>query len=66
MEDTYKILKLVIEVDERVVKIKNKLKNELFIIMFNSNKEYKYITSRIKKLKRNNYIEIDTLNSSLL
>ena len=47
LNNTDKILKLVtnkldIVVDERVVKTTNKLKNELFIIMYNPNKEYKY------------------------
>jgi len=63
--------KLDIAVEDRVVKTKSKLKNESFIVMYNSNEDYKYkvirakneyIKTRIDNLKIENYILVEGLS----
>ena len=72
-DKTLKIVakKLDIAVEDRVVKTKSKLKNESFIVMYNSSKSYKYqviksknesLNSRIDKLKFKNYEIIEELS----
>jgi seryl-tRNA synthetase len=72
-DKTLKIVakKLDIAVEDRVVKTKSKLKNESFIVMYNSNEDYKYkvirakkeyIKIRIDKLIMENYILVDGLS----
>jgi hypothetical protein len=62
--------KLNIAVEDRVVKTRNKLKNESFVVMFNADIKYKYIVIRAKidslkiridKLKIENYTIIESL-----
>jgi len=71
-DKTLKIVakKLDIAVEDRVVKTKSKLKNESFIVMYNSNEDYKYKVIRAKNeyiktiidnLKIENYILIEGL-----
>ena len=76
LDNTDKYLKIVankldIAVEDRVVKTKSKLKNESFIVMYNSNKSYKYqviksknesLNSRIEKFKSKNYEIIKELS----
>jgi hypothetical protein len=76
LDNTDKNLKMVakkldIAVEDRVVKTKSKLKNESFIVMYNSSKSYKYqviksknesLNSRIDKLKSKNYEIIEELS----
>jgi hypothetical protein len=63
--------KLDIAVEDRVVKTKSKLKYESFIVMYNSNEDYKYkvirakneyIKTRIDNLKIENYILVEGLS----
>jgi len=63
--------KLDIAVEDRVVKTKSTLKNESFVIMYNSSKSYKYqviksknesLNSRIEKFKSKNYEIIKDLS----
>ena len=76
LDNTDKYLKIVankldIAVEDRVVKTKSNLKNESFIIMYNSSKSYKYqviksknesLNSRIEKFKSKNYEIIKELS----
>ena len=76
LDNTDKNLKIVakkldIAVEDRVVKTRSKLKNESFVIMYNSSKSYKYqviksknesLNSRIDKFKSKNYEIIKDLS----
>ena len=76
LDNTDKNLKMVakkldIAVEDRVVKTKSTLKNESFVIMYNSSKSYKYqviksknesLNSRIEKFKSKNYEIIKDLS----
>ena len=76
LDNTDKNLKMVakkldIAVEDRVVKTRSKLKNESFVIMYNSSKSYKYqviksknesLNSRIEKFKSKNYEIIKDLS----
>jgi DNA repair exonuclease SbcCD ATPase subunit len=77
LDTTDKTLNIVakqlnIAVEDRVIKTRNKLKNESFIIMYNPNESYKYkvirgkkeyVNPRIDKLKINGYIIIDPVET---
>jgi hypothetical protein len=77
LDTTDKTLNIVakqlnIAVEDRVIKTRNKLKNESFIIMYNPNESYKYkvirgkkeyVNPRIDKLKINGYTIIEPIDT---